>query len=68
MSYSSKTQNSGSRALVASLAVVVSCFFLSSLKADVVVQSSGKRIDGVTVLSAKWDQVLFKQGGNTVKL
>ncbi len=69
MSYSySKTQNSGSRALVASLVVVVSCFFLSSLKADVVVQSNGKRIDGVTVLSAKWDQVLFKQGGNTVKL
>ena len=69
MSYSySKTQNSGSRALAASLVVVVSCFFLSSLKADVVVQSNGKRIDGVTVLSAKWDQVLFKQGGNTVKL
>ena len=49
-------------ALVALLVVVLSCFFTSFLKADVVVLINGKQLDGVTILSAKWDQVLFKQG------
>ncbi|MEE3181478.1 MAG: hypothetical protein VX288_06180 [Planctomycetota bacterium] len=57
-----------SRALVSRLALALGCLFFTSVKADVVVQSSGKRIEGVSISSAKWDQVLFKQGNNTVKL
>ena len=69
MSYSNhETEALRLGALVPLLVAGLSCFFISSLKADVIVQSNGKRLDGVTVLSAKWDQVLFKQGNNTVKL
>ena len=69
MSYSNhETEALWLGALVPLLVVVLRGFFTSSLKADVIVQSNGKRLDGVTVLSAKWDQVLFKQGNNTVKL
>jgi len=67
MSYfDNKTEAVRAGTVIAPLVVALSCFFISSLSADVVVQSNGKRIDGVTVLSAKWDQVIFKeQGGNT---
>ena len=69
MSYSNhETEALRLGALVPLLVAGLSCFFTSSLKADVIVQANGKRLDGVTVLSAKWDQVLFKQGNNTVKL
>lgn len=57
-----------SGALASRLALALGCLFFTSVKADVVVQSSGKRIEGVSISSAKWDQVLFKQGKNTVKL
>lgn len=57
-----------SRVLVSRLALALVCLVFTSVKADVVVQLSGKRVEGVSVLSAKWDQVLFKQGKNTIKL
>ena len=57
-----------SRVLVSRLALALGCLFFTSVKADVIVQSNGKRIEGVSISSAKWDQVLFKQGNNTVKL
>lgn len=66
--FDSKTKILSARTLVAFLVVVVSCLTFSSLKADVIVQVSGKRLENVTITKATWDQVLFKQGTNTVAL
>ena len=68
MRFSYRRRGVTSGALASRLALALGCLFFTSVKADVVVQSSGKRIEGVSISSAKWDQVLFKQGANTVKL
>ncbi len=68
MRFSYRRTEMTSRVLVSRLTLALGCLFFTSVNADVIVQSSGKRIEGVVISSAKWDQVLFKQGTNTVKL
>ena len=60
--------NSPARVAVSRLALALGCIAFTSVKADVVVQSNGRRLEGVTITKASWDQVLFKQGNNTVTL
>jgi len=38
---------------------------MPGVEADTIVKTSGQRIEGVEISAARWDQILYKQAGNT---
>ena len=57
-----------SRALTLAAALIVPFVVSSQLCADTIVRTSGQRLEGVEITKAGWDQVLYKQKGNTAQL